>query len=312
MPELRASIDIGTVTARLLVAEVAASGEISEVLRDIEICNLGLGVDETGLLEPESIDRTAVAIERFMRELRELEAKAGSPIPVMAIATSASRDAGNSDVFKARLAEAGLELEVIPGVREAALSFAGASSAFPGERVVVVDVGGGSTEVIAGRAGAEPERARSFDVGCRRVTERFLQSDPPASFELDAARNWIAGEFRDYLRELREAGLLGARMVAVAGTATSVVSIREEMLEYDSDRVHGAVATRSDVDAELARLSSMTTAEREQVTGLHPGRAHVIVAGLLILQQVMQLAAFDSFTVSERDILHGIIMAQSQ
>lgn len=310
-PGRYAAIDTGTVTARLLVADVAADGSINEVVRDIAICNLGLGVDETGLLAPESIERTAAAVERFLGAVHELEAQRGESIPLMAIATSASRDAENSDAFKARLAEAGLELDVIPGEREAALSFAGASSAFPGERVVVVDIGGGSTEIIAGRAGGEPERARSFDVGCRRVTERFLRSDPPTLAELEAAREWVASAFAEYLRELRAAGQFDARMVAVAGTVTSVISIREEMVEYDSARVHGSVATRADVDAELDRLSRLAAADRARVTGLHPGRAPVIVAGLVILQQIMQLAARDTFTVSERDILHGIIMSLS-
>lgn len=305
-----AAIDIGTVTCRLLVADVHDDGSITDARRETVICNLGVGVDKTGLLAPESIERVGVAIEGFVNAMRECEDPAGASIPVMAVATSASRDAENADDFKARLAKSGLELAIIPGEREAALSFAGASSSFVGERVLVVDVGGGSTEVIAGEAGGEPERARSFNVGCRRVTERFLHSDPPAQAELALAGEWVAGEFSGYLGELREADQLDARMVAVAGTATSIVSMREQMVEYDSKRVHRSVVTRADVDAMLDRLAGMTLEERRQVVGLNPDRAPVIVAGVLILQQIMELTGLNEFTVSETDILHGIIMAQ--
>ena len=306
-----AAIDIGTVTCRLLIADVQENGAISEVLRETIICNLGVGVDKTGLLAPESIERAGAAIEKFVALMREHQISSDEPMPVLAVATSASRDAQNADDFKARLAKAGLQLNIIPGEREAALSFAGASSSFVGERVVVVDVGGGSTEIIAGEAGGEPERAHSFNVGCRRVTERFLHSDPPTADELEQAGQWIASEFSSYLAELRDAGQLNARMVAVAGTATSIVSMREEMVEYDSKRVHRSAVSRADVDAMLSRLAAMTTEERKQVVGLNPNRAPVIVAGVLILQQIMELAGVDEFTVSETDILHGIIMAQS-
>ena len=305
-----AAIDIGTVTCRLLIADVE-DGAISEVLRDTIICNLGVGVDKTGLLAPESIERVGVAIEKFVALMREHQDAGAEPMPVLAVATSASRDARNADDFKARLAKAGLQLNIIPGEREAALSFAGASSSFVGERVVVVDVGGGSTEIIAGEAGGEPERAHSFNVGCRRVTERFLHSDPPTAAELGQAGEWIASEFSSYLAELRDAGQLDARMVAVAGTATSLVSMREEMVEYDSKRVHRSTVSRADVDAMLNRLAGMTVEERKQVVGLNPDRAPVIVAGVVILQQIMELAGVDEFTVSETDILHGIIMAQA-
>lgn len=310
-PRRFAAIDIGTVTCRLLVADVHDDGAIEDVRRETVICNLGVGVDKTGVLAPESIERVGVAIEGFVQAMRETQGAGSEPMPVMAVATSASRDARNAADFKARLAQSGLDLNIIPGEREAALSFAGASSSFAGQRVVVLDVGGGSTEIIAGEAGGEPERAHSFNVGCRRVTERFLHSDPPTEEELAQAGEWVAEEFEGYLSELRDAGQLNARMVAVAGTATSIVSMREQMVEYDSKRVHRSVVSRADVDATLERLSQMTTEERTHVVGLSPGRAPVIVAGVLIIQQIMELADADEFTVSETDILHGIIMAQA-
>ncbi len=309
-PGRYAAIDIGTVTCRLLIADIDANGGIAELHRDYAICNLGVGVDKTGHLVPEAIDRVSAAIERFSESLKSMATD--EAIPVRTCATSASRDADNADEFKARLAVFGIVPEVIPGEEEAALSFAGATSAFPGEAVAVADIGGGSTEIIAGEAGSAPRYAHSFNVGCRRLTERFFSQDPPLAEDCEKARAWVAEEFADYLEKLRADGLLDGRLLAVAGTATSVISMREAMEVYDSKRVHGAVATTADVDELIARIAPMTLEERQQIVGLDPGRAPVILAGLLILRQLMQTAGLDSFTASERDILHGIILGMAK
>ena len=303
-----AAIDIGTVTARLLIADVDPRGSIVEVHKDHAICNLGVGVDETGLLAPESIERVGEVVARFVEAIGQLQPADGSGITVTANATSASRDAENSDDFVAVLARLGVQLSVIPGEKEAALSFAGASSAFPCEKVVVLDVGGGSSEIIAGMAGEEPRHAHSFDIGCRRVTERYFRDDPPTADQIGDAGSWISESMRDYVEGLVSDGFGGCRVVAVAGTATSIISMREQMEVYDSDRVHGAQATRAEVDGLLGRLSALPLARREEVVGLDPGRAPVIVAGVLIIQQIMELLGAASFTASERDILHGIIL----
>lgn len=309
-PGRYAAIDIGTVTCRLLIADIDAKGNITELHRDYAICNLGVGVDKTGRLAPEAIERVAATIARFAGTLRGLSV-GGHPIPVRTCATSASRDADNADEFRARLAEHGLIPEVIPGEEEAVLSFTGATSAFPGETVVVADIGGGSTEVIAGNAGQASAHARSFNVGCRRITERFYTQDPPLPEELDAAGEWVASEFADYLGMLKGEGLLDGRLVAVAGTATSIISMREQMQVYDSTRVHGAVATLEDVEALIDSVSRMTLEQRQHIVGLDPGRAPVILAGLLIMRQLMRLANVGSFTASERDILHGILLVMA-
>lgn len=305
-----AAIDIGTVTCRLLVADVDAQGAMSELRRDYAICNLGVGVDKTGHLASEAIERVASTVGRFAGTLADL--RVDGPIPVRTCATSASRDADNAAEFKARLAEFGIKPEVIPGEEEAALSFAGATSAFPGETVAVADIGGGSTEIIAGQAGATPAHAHSFNVGCRRVTERFFTQDPPSSDECTRARAWIAEEFGPYLETLRDEGYLQNRLIAVAGTATSIISMREQMEVYDSARVHGASATCADVDDLIARIAPMTLAERQSIVGLDPGRAPVILAGLLIMRQLMETAGLPAFTASERDILHGIILGMAK
>ena len=309
-PGRYAAIDIGTVTCRLLIADVDEQGSLTELHRDYAICNLGVGVDKTGHLEPAAIDRIATAVERFSEALTTWQAD--TPIAVRTCATSASRDADNAAEFKERMAAFGIAPEVIPGKEEAALSFAGATSAFPGETVAVADIGGGSTEIIAGMAGATPAHAHSFDIGCRRVTERFFTQDPPTEEERAMACAWIAAEFAPYLEMLKSKGLLSSRLIAVAGTATSVISMREQMQVYDSNRVHGAVATCADVDALISRIAPMTLAERQQIVGLDPGRAPVILAGLLIMRQLLETAGLDSFTASERDILHGIILGMAQ
>ena len=274
-----AAIDIGTVTCRMLVIDVGESG-LRELTREYAITNLGEGVDATGELKPEAMERVV-------------------------------RDARNAAEFAARLRERGIELSVIPGSREAALSFSGASIDFSGERLMVVDVGGGSTEVVMGTGGAEPVCAHSFNVGCRRVTEKFLASDPPAPEELARARAWIREQMASWFADQAKEAADLERVVAVAGTATTVVSIRDRMETYDSSRVHKARVSRQELLEVYERLAALPLSARKNVVGLDPKRAPVMVAGLLILLEVLDFAGIDAFTVSETDILHGITLAVS-
>lgn len=313
--ERLAAIDIGTVTCRMLLADVRA-GRVIPLAREYAITNLGEGVDATGLLRRDAMERVAAAIDRFLAVRDAFDTLEEPVLKTLVMATSASRDAKNAGEFAALIAQRGLELMVIPGKREAALSFAGAASEFPaGERIAVVDIGGGSTEVVIGRAGGaaaaadEPLAAHSFDVGCRRVTERFLDEDPPSPAAIREARTWIRGQFEPRIASLMAAAGTPDRMVAVAGTATSAVSMRDAMEVYDSERVHGARVTREEVAELLGRLAALPLPEREQVTGLDPGRAPVIVAGMLILEEVMRALGAAEFTASESDILQGIILS---
>lgn len=305
-----AAIDIGTVTCRMLVVDADESG-LRELTREYAITNLGEGVDATGELKPEAIDRVVRAIDGFLAVRDSLSTPDHPVVRTVAVATSAARDARNAADFAARLRERGIELSVIPGSREAALSFSGASIDFPGERLMVVDVGGGSTEVVMGTGGAEPLCAHSFNVGCRRVTEKFLASDPPALEELARARAWIREQMASWFADQAKEAALLERVVAVAGTATTVVSIRERMETYDSSRVHKALVSRQDLLEVYERLAVLPLSERMQVVGLDPKRAPVMVAGLLILLEVLDFAGIDAFTVSETDILHGITLAVS-
>lgn len=310
-PGRYAAIDIGTVTCRMLVADVDEAGRLHELDREYVITNLGERVDATGVLQPEAMRRVVDAVTQFKQVLSDYASPDGPDVHVTALATSAARDAQNADEFAALLRGIGIELSVIPGEREAALSFAGASCDFAGERLLVVDIGGGSTEVIAGMAGCNPDRSHSFDIGCRRATEKFFVADPPRKSQIEAARAWIRNGMLPYFDELHRAGLSPDRLVAVAGTATTVVSVHERMAVYDTARVHRAVVTRSTLDGVYDELRAVPLAERKKIVGLDPGRAPVIVAGMVILQTVLDLAGFDSFTVSESDILHGIILNEA-
>lgn len=305
-----AAIDIGTVTCRMLVVDVGESG-LHELTREYAITNLGEGVDATGELKPEAMERVVRAIDGFLAVRDSLATPDHLVVRTVAVATSAARDARNAADFAARLRERGIELSVIPGSREAALSFSGASIDFSGERLMVVDVGGGSTEVVMGTGGAEPLCAHSFNVGCRRVTEKFLASDPPAPEELARARAWIREQMASWFADQAKEAADLERVVAVAGTATTVVSIRDRMETYDSSRVHKARVSRQELLEVYERLAALPLSARKNVVGLDPKRAPVMVAGLLILLEVLDFAGVDAFTVSETDILHGITLAVS-
>jgi exopolyphosphatase/guanosine-5'-triphosphate,3'-diphosphate pyrophosphatase len=302
-----AAIDIGTVTTRLLVADVSGAG-VSEVRRSTNITHLGEGLGATGRLSDAAMKRVADVIAGYVEIMSTLNVES-----VTALATSASRDAQNSADFLAMLAGHGLVPEIIPGEREARLSFAGAASDMEAcDDVLVVDLGGGSTELILGDIrdeggvrSADIVKARSIDVGSKRVTERFLLSDPPAPSELAEAREWATTQLRPYFDSLRDRPQL---MVAVAGTATSLSAIRQELKVYDSSLIHCSCLSGSELADLTEMLAAMTLEERKTVPGLDPGRAAVIVAGALILETIVALAGLDTALVSEHDILYGILL----
>ena len=302
-----AAVDIGTVTTRLLVADVSEGG-IVEVERSTDITHLGEGLGATGRLSEAAMGRVAEVIARYVRTIEALAVE-----HVTALATSASRDAENAEEFLALLATHRLVPAIIPGEREAVLSFAGAASDMEScDDVLVVDLGGGSTELILGDVSvvdgvrvAEVHKARSIDVGSKRATELFLHSDPPAADELASAREWATAQLRPYFDGLRERPKL---MVAVAGTATSLSAIRQELAVYDPALVHCSCLTGSELADLTELLASMPLEQRKSVPGLDPGRAPVIVAGALILETVVALAGLDSTLVSEHDILYGILL----
>ncbi|MCX8006988.1 MAG: Ppx/GppA family phosphatase [Coriobacteriia bacterium] len=296
-----AVVDMGTVTTRLLVADVGADG-VREVVRRSQITHLGDGWTASGRLAPDAVGRVADTVARYAEEARALGAA-----QVVALATSAARDADNADDLARALSPLGVSFQVISGDREAALTFAGAAYEMGGEGTLVVDVGGGSTELVLGSGRAidgtlRIEAARSVDVGSKRVTEMFLASDPPSAHEMQAALAYVADELRPFFAALPQRP---RRMISVAGTATSLAAIDMALDPYDPERVHGYLLTGAAVADARERLASMTLQERKQVVGLEPDRASVIVAGTLILETALALSGLDSTLVSEHDILYG-------
>lgn len=301
-----AAIDIGTVTTRLLVADVDPGG-LTDIVRSTDITHLGENLSATGELSAAAMERVAEVIGRYRETMDELGVEAWR-----AVATSASRDAANGTEFLALLADRGVRPEIIEGTREAYLSFLGATRRMAENDVLVVDLGGGSTELVLGSAHGEGDGrvvevafGRSVDVGSKRLTELFLHSDPPTAAQLDAARAFAATELRPYFDALRDRPHV---MVAVAGTATSVATVDAAMVDYDPEAVHGMRVSGAALSDVLGMLSAMTLAERRGVVGLHPDRAPVIIAGVLILEVVLGLAGLDSFVVSDDDILQGILL----
>ncbi|MDO9558038.1 MAG: Ppx/GppA family phosphatase [Coriobacteriia bacterium] len=305
--ERLAAIDIGTVTTRLLVADVSDS-TVREVVRRHAITHLGEGWTESGTLSVDAIERVAETIGGFNREALELGASR-----VVAYATSAARDASNADAFLGACEAQGVRPLIIAGEREAALSFAGATYDLDGESVLVVDVGGGSTELVLGSVIVDDEAgrranvafARSIDVGSRRVTELFLHADPPTRAEVTEASAWVAERLRSYFGQLR---MRPSVMVSVAGTATSLAAIDLALDPYDPLRVHGYELSGGRLAEIREELSVMTLAQRCTLPGLEPARAGVIVAGAIVLETALAMAGVDSTLVSEHDILYGMML----
>ena len=308
-----ATIDIGTVTSRLLIADVEGA-RVVPVVRHAVITNIGEGTDATGYLKPEAIARTVDCVRAYVDEIHSFDDSEAPVHRIVAMATSASRDAYNAHDFVSELEKLGVTLSVIPGEREAELSFMGAANDFCNEDVLVVDVGGGSTEVVLGRAYADGSAAvpsvqmyacESFNVGCRRMTERFMLNDCATQEHYDKARMWAYDTLAPFFKGKK----IPDRIIAVAGTATTAVSIREAMDVYDPDRVHKSVVSHAELKDLFESLSGMTLEQKCQIKGLQPARASVIVAGFLILDVVLELACAESFTVSENDILQGIALS---
>ncbi len=284
-------IDLGTNSTRLLVADVD-EGRVDEVARDTTITRLGEGVDERRILLPTAVARVRNVLSGYHREVEQLGAER-----VLVLATSSVRDAENGEAFLGEIEWSyGFTTRLLSGEEEAELTrrgVAGGRELDPD--ALVLDIGGGSTELIT-----ERERI-SIDMGSVRVTERFLHSDPPAREELDAAAQAV----RELLPDLRPREAIG-----VAGTITSLAAL--ELGEYDPERVHGYRLSREAVEAQLQRLASLPLAERRELPGLDPDRAPVIVAGAVIATEVMKRYDLDELEVSERDLLHGAALEAAQ
>ncbi len=307
-----AAIDLGTVSSRLVLAQVEG-GAIVESSKHTEITDLGEGVDATGRFCEAAVERVLAACRMFVDE-----AHAFGAVCICTTCTSAARDASNAALLLDGLRELGLEPQVIPGEVEARLTFFGVAHDFADERIIVADSGGGSTELATGVYAPErgvyaPERGvfalegtRSLDIGCRRVTERFFSALPPADGELAAAANWAGEQFAAYFGSLPVDFERAERLVAVGGTVTTLVALVHELEPYDSSFVHLRELSLDQVSAAIERMSALDVAGIAALPGVQPKRAGVILAGAVVIRELMRAGGYKTLTVSENSLLAGM------
>jgi exopolyphosphatase/guanosine-5'-triphosphate,3'-diphosphate pyrophosphatase len=295
-----AAVDLGTNSIRLLVG-APRDGDILELARDMVITRLGQGVDRTGRLEASALDRTTAVLERYVRRARALGVGR-----IRVGATSAVRDADNRRLLERAVHRiAGVEPEVLSGKEEAGLSFLGATADLgAGRRRIVFDIGGGSTELVAGTEVAEA--ATSVDVGSVRITERVGPADPPTAADLEAMRELAGDALAPAAADVPPSE--GATLIGVAGTTTTVQALALGLDRYDPEAIHGTTLHRSDAEEVLDRLARMTVDERRALPVMAPGREDVIVAGTTILVEILRRWRAGACLVSERDILDGLAL----
>jgi exopolyphosphatase/guanosine-5'-triphosphate,3'-diphosphate pyrophosphatase len=294
-----AAIDVGTNSTRLLVAEERPGG-FRPLDRRMKITRLGQGVDSTGRLSQEALRRTLTTIADYMAACGEYGVGA-----VRVTGTSAVRDARNRDVFFDGITQlTGRPPELLSGEQEARATFLGTAADLAGGPKFVVDIGGGSTELIVGDG--EPDRLVSLDIGCVRMFEKHLYSDPPSHEELESMRTEVRSALEGAKAELDVSA--GTQLIGVAGTVTQLATLKAGVPVYDPDVTHHAVMSHGDVRLLARRLESLPYDRRSRIKGLEPGRVDVIVAGAEILIAVMEVFDFAEVLVSEKDILDGLVI----
>lgn len=321
---LLAAIDIGTVTARLALAQVE-DGRVIRMAKYTEIVNLGEGVDTTKRLLPEAIHRCVGCVSSYVDHARKEGAEA-----VVCTLTSAARDAENAPDLGMGLASLGLEPMIIPGEIEGALTFLGVSHDFENHRILVADSGGGSTELVVGTLAGQPAAqgagqqlggqqlegqqldinfVESVELGCRRLTERFnLSSDHPSAEDIDGAHTMAAQMMSEAIGRAQQQCAAPELLVGVGGTATSLIAIRDHLDPYDPSKVHLNHISLDEVLQIEGLLASKTLKEREDITGLQAKRAPVMLAGVILLAELMKNSGFKHLVVSESDLLFGLVI----
>ena len=321
---LLAAIDIGTVTARLALAQVE-DGRVIRMAKYTEIVNLGEGVDTTKRLLPEAIHRCVGCVSSYVDHARKEGAEA-----VVCTLTSAARDAENAPDLGMGLASLGLEPMIIPGEIEGALTFLGVSHDFENHRILVADSGGGSTELVVGTLAGQPAAqgagqqlggqqlegqqldinfVESVELGCRRLTERFnLSSDHPSAEDIDGAHTMAAQIMSEAIGRAQQQCAAPELLVGVGGTATSLIAVRDHLDPYDPSKVHLNHISLDEVLQIEGLLASKTLKEREDITGLQAKRAPVMLAGTILLAELMKNSGFKHLVVSESDLLFGLVV----
>jgi exopolyphosphatase/guanosine-5'-triphosphate,3'-diphosphate pyrophosphatase len=299
--ERLAALDVGTNSTRLLVADVDGGRMVAEHAREMIITRLGKGVDRTGRFDPAALRRTLDVLAGYEATCRRLGVSRRR-----VVATSATRDAANRQEFLDGVrALLGVDAEVLSGEEEAATAYRGATHDLPGEeRTLVVDIGGGSTELIVGTH--TPEAMVSLDLGCVRLHERHLHSDPPTAAEVAALRADAAGRLATVTGTLDPAS--AERVVGVAGTITTVTAIGLGLDAYDPRRIHRSALGAAEIATVAEKLAAMTVAERAALPVMAKGREDVIAAGALLLDQLVRTFGFPRVIASETDILDGVLL----
>lgn len=324
---LLAAIDIGTVTARLALAQVE-DGRVIRMAKYTQIVNLGEGVDKAKRLLPEAIHRCVGCVSSYVDYAKKEGAEA-----VVCTLTSAARDAENAPDLGMGLASLGLEPMIIPGEIEGALTFLGVSHDFENHRILVADSGGGSTELVVGTLvgqsvaqgtnqqpeGQQPEGQQldinfveSVDLGCRRLTERFnLSLDHPSAGDIDGAHQMAVQMMSEAISRAQKQCAAPELLVGVGGTATSLIAIRDHLDPYDPSKVHLNHISLDEVSQIEGLLASKTLKEREDITGLQAKRAPVMLAGTILLAELMKSSGFKRLVVSESDLLFGLVVTSA-
>ena len=299
------AVDIGTNSVRSIICDIDDNGVISVVHRGGEITRLGQDLHATGALDPKAVERTADAVATIVDNAQKLNVE-----KTILAATSAARDAKNSQYFIQKIKErTGTVPEILSGMREAQTIYRGVVHEIsdPCENLVILDIGGGSTECICHPVSGEIT-LNSVDIGAVRMTDRFIRNDPPRADELREMRSFVEKTFRD---GVRSECLSGMKLIGVGGTITTLAAILLELEVYDHNKVHGYFMTRKAVGTTLERLASMDLEQRKFVAGLSPKRADIIIAGIVVLEAFLDFAEFNELRVSDRGILFGLALEAS-
>ena len=307
-----AAVDCGTNSIRLLISEVQADGKIRDIVRTMEIVRLGQGVDATGEFAPEALERTRVALEGYVKQMKFEKVQR-----VRMVATSATRDAKNQDEFFEMTAqllgqiESGAKAEVITGEEEALLSFKGAVADLRSERgpYCVIDLGGGSTEFVVGTIDGDILGAHSAQMGCVRLTERIMRTDPPTDSEIEIAEDYV----EERMQEVEKIVPISSAktFVGCAGTFTTLSALAQGLESYDPDAIHGSELRFDALRVLTRQLMGKPSATRALNPVIHPGRADVIGGGSVAVEGIIKMiernSDASSFFISEKDILDGIL-----
>lgn len=285
-------IDIGTNSIRQLICDIY-SGNINKIQKNVEITRLGEGISKTGKLNNNSIQKSLEVIERFV----ELAQEKGAEV-IYAFATSAMRDAKNKDVFFEQIGKLGLEVEIIDGETESLFGYIGAMRGVNKEDSLVLDIGGGSTELAyKGREFAK----ESFDIGAVRLTEKFIKNDPPTTEEYDEIRLHIIDTLVNSIDKYKDV----QNVIGIGGTITTLAAVSQQLEIYSQEKVHGYQLKKEEIKRILDKFMSVTLEERKKIIGLQPQRADIIIAGTVILSTILEMLSLREIIVSEWDNLEG-------